>query len=179
MHRRDFFAGIHSKLSIFFTSQIKNHVKDDYNKMKEDLAKEIKEAIGFAKIAICLDLWQDKLRKIHYLRATCHYLTRGKDTKKLMLQSRILDLVPLDAELPKSADLLHEIVVEILITYGIEDDVDQNVVFVTDRGANIMNTVDGYQHHSCMNHLINNVVKAALEPIKEVKKNVNPESGSV
>lgn len=121
---------------------------------------------------MCVDLWQDKLRKIHYLGITCHYLTKHSETQKLNLQSRALELRALDAELPKDADRLHDAVVDILMDYDIYQNMD-DITFVTDRGANIVNSVDGHQHHSCLNHYINNIVKAASAPISELKHDVN------
>lgn len=151
---------------------MKRHVNEDYVQLKEKIALEIKESFGFSDVAMCIDLWQDKLRKIHYLGATCHYFAKNNDTQKLKLQSRVLELRALDAELPKEADRLYDSLVEILMEYDIYNHMD-DITFVTDRGANIVNSVDGHKHHSCLNHYINNVVKAASEPISKTKQDVN------
>lgn len=151
---------------------MRNHIANDYSNLKEKIALEIKEAFKFSGVAVCLDLWQDKLRKIHYLGATCHYLQRDNETQKLKLHSRVLQLVALDAELPKEATRLYDAVVEILMNYDIYDNIDE-ITFVTDRGANIVNSVDGHKHYSCINHYFNNVVKASFGPISQLKADVN------
>lgn len=147
-------------------------MNSQYKETKEKIALEIKEALTYSEIAICLDLWQDKLRKIHYLGATCHYLKRDETTNDMSLQSRVLELITLDADLPKEANRLYDVVIEILQTYDIYDQTD-HITFVTDRGANIVNTVDGYKHINCFNHFLNNISKAALKPIEGLKKDVN------
>lgn len=157
---------------MFLILQVKRHVNDVYMELKEKIALEIKDSFKFSGIAMCIDLWQDKLRKIHYLGATCHYFTKNNDTQKLQLQSRVLNLRALDADLPKEADLLYDALAEMLVEYDIYVHID-DITFVTDRGANIVNSLDGHKHHSCLNHYINNVVKAASEPISGIKKDVN------
>lgn len=121
----------------------------------------------FSKVAIALDLWQDNIRKVHHLGATAHYLKRDESTDKLELVSRILKLWPMDADLPKDAARVNDAINEVLAEFDLLQHKDE-LEFITDRGGNLVNSLDGYARRNCLNHFINNLAKEAINRTKKI-----------
>lgn len=153
---------------------MKNNIGSQYTKRKEDIAIEMKAALKFSKVTIALDLWQETMSNVHHLGATAHYLTKHETTGELKLNSRILKLWPMDAQLPKDAPRVNDAINEILVEYDLLQFKD-DLVFVTDRGGNLVNSLDGYDRRNCLNHFINNVAKEAItrsEKVEDIKNRV-------
>lgn len=142
---------------------------DQYKETKEAIQIEIKEAMKFSKVAIALDIWQDTIKNTHHLGATCHYLKKDTVTEELKIVSRVLKLWPLDATLAKDAPNVNDAINEILAEFDLMDDKD-DIIFITDRGGNLVNALEGYNRRSCLNHFINNMVKKAISSSKVVSK---------
>lgn len=153
--------------------QIKNNVKKHYEKVKEEIALELKSALQYSKIGIAIDLWQDNVTHVHHLGCTAHYFVRNEDTDILQLVSRVLRLWPFDAELPKDADRVNEAMNEVLVEYDLLQHKGE-LIFMTDRGLNVINSLDGFSRFSCLIHFINNVTKAVCtyQPVSELQTRV-------
>lgn len=139
--------------------------------MKEQIAQEIKLAMKSGKIGISLDLWSDKFRNIDYLGAIAHYIKYDEEQKKPYLVGRLLKIKAMDADEEKTAMVIHEHTVSILNEFDIQDDVDR-IVYVSDRGKNIVNSCDGYARNSCLDHFINNIVCKMVKEIESIRVRV-------
>lgn len=100
-----------------------------------------------------------------------HYVKDDEDEKKACLVNRMLKLKEMDSEETKTADVLHEHIVSMLHEFDIQDEVE-NIVFVSDRGKNVVNSCDGYARNSCFDHFINNVVHETVKDIESIRVNV-------
>lgn len=102
---------------------------------------------------------------MNYLGFTAHYILIEDCTARL--HSRALKLLALDdADGPKDANFVHNKFSEVLHEFDLYDNSHQ-IVFVTDRGKNMVNSLDGYDRHSCLDHFINNIVERVCEPFLE------------
>lgn len=110
----------------------------------------------YSKVAIALDLWQDSTKGYHHLGASAHYFVADDSTGDLKLVSRVLKLWPVDSNAPKDSDHLNEAINEVLAEYDLIN-VKDELIFITDRGGNLVNALDGYGRRSCLNHFINDV----------------------
>lgn len=129
----------------------------------------------FSKVAIALDIWTDSVKNYHHLGATANYLIEDKDTGKLTLVSRTLKLWPLDSMIPKDSSVVNDVINEVLAEYDLIERKDE-LIFLTDRGGNLVNALDGYDRRSCINHFLNNIAKTAItscENVKSMKLRIN------
>lgn len=110
---------------------------------------------------------------VNYLGVTAHYILILIEDDSASLQSRALKLLALDSEDgPKDANFIHNQFNAILHEFDLYDHSHQ-IVFVTDRGKNIVNSLDGYDRNSCMDHFINNIVEHVCEEVGSLKSNVS------
>lgn len=147
-------------------SKVTKKAKEEYDEMKEVICLEIKEAMKFSTVSIALDIWKDTTSGFNHLGATAHYFK--SDSTGLKMVSRALKLWPLDANSPKDAENLNHAVNGILSEYDLFD-VKDDIVFLSDRGGNLVNSLDGYKRQNCLNHLINNLVQNSIEKTLTVK----------
>lgn len=131
----------------------------------------MKKAIEISKIAIAVDLWSDKFRNIHYMGMVAHYIVYNDDTKKSNLLARVLKLEEMEANVPKTADVVHEHIFAVLNEFDLQDETEQ-IVFISDRGKNIVNACDGYARHSCIDHFINNLVCEMVKKIETMRVDI-------
>lgn len=144
----------------------------EYELLKEVIAIELKTAIKEGqKIGISTDLWSEKHTSTFYMGSVAHYVKLNDETKVPTLVSRLLKLEELEADTPKTADLLHNHFVGMLSDYDLQDDY-KSIVIITDRGSNLVNAMDGYTRHSCMDHFINNIVCHVVKEIEGLRINI-------
>lgn len=130
-----------------------------YEETKVRIVDEIKTALKHSKIGITADLWSETFTNIQYLGLVAHYISHDKETNKPSLMTRDLKLQALDADQPKTAEVLNEAVNLILKEFSL-DDSEKKIVFITDRGKNIANAVKkDFVRRSCIDHFINNVTE--------------------
>lgn len=107
---------------------------------------------------------------MNYLGVTAHYIAIEDCTARL--HSRALKLFALDnVDGPKDAAFVHNTFSLILHEFDLYDSSHQ-IVFITDRGGNMVNSLDGYERNSCVDHFINNIVEHICGPITVLKSNV-------
>lgn len=146
-------------------------MEKEYEQLKEVIATELKTAIKNQKIGISMDLWSDQHRNIHYMGSVAHYMLFNKETGVPVLVSRLLKLEEMETDAPKTADLLHNHFMGVLHEFDIQDEY-KRLVFITDRGKNIVNACDGYLRNSCIDHFINNVVCDMVKEIEAIRVNI-------
>lgn len=106
--------------------------------------------------AVTLDLWTENINKIPYLGVMVHYVDlKGKVCKRLIANK------PLEVNTSKTGEYLRAKILEILESYGIVA-AKPTVVFISDRGKNIIKALEPYTRHSCGPHFINNTVNEIL-----------------
>lgn len=162
--------------------------------MKLQIVDEMKAALQYSKIGIAMDMWLDKVKfyvhfntyelcnylfailrleqvtNVNYLGVTAHYIAIDDCTARL--HSRALKLFALDnMDGPKDAEFVHNTFSQILHEFDLYDSSHQ-IVFITDRGKNMVNSLDGYERNSCVDHFINNIVEHMCGAIATLKTNV-------
>lgn len=102
---------------------------------------------------------------------TAHYVTYDEEEKKPNLLAPLLRLKGMDADETKTADVLHDHIVATLHEFDLQDQTEK-IVFISDRGKNIVNSCDGYARNSCLDHFVNNVVCETVKEIDAIRVNV-------
>uniref|UniRef100_A0A1B0DG64 Uncharacterized protein n=1 Tax=Phlebotomus papatasi TaxID=29031 RepID=A0A1B0DG64_PHLPP len=126
------------------TQIVRNHLRA----LVCDISRTMKGA------AITTDIWTDKYTNVSFMSLTFHYIADKKN------QKRCLGVRPLSPE-KKTGDYIKKEIIHALQNYKIHDWID-NLIFVTDRGTNIVNALKGYKRLNCFAHLLNNTVQHAL-----------------
>lgn len=134
---------------------VSNHVKVRARMLRESLRGALGAQFSSIGGAICLDVWTDDFKKIGYLGITAHYID-----DKYCLNSRLIACKALDINKSKTGEYLKKKLLHVLNYYGI--DPKKNVVFVTDRGSNVIKALEEYLRQSCGNHFISNVVNEGI-----------------
>lgn len=133
------------------------------SKLAETVRDEMKAIIAtvFEKYggSIALDCWTDKHKKMCYFGITLHFIT--EENGKLILNDRILLIRELAAE-KKDGEYLREKLYEYMTEYGLMNYLEKKIVFISDRGTNIVNAVRAFTSINCFAHLIHNVVQHML-----------------
>ena len=106
--------------------------------------------------AFTLDMWTDDYRKTGYLCVTLHYINQ-----KWELTERVLCTSEWDSTLHKTADNLRPAITQALRKYSL-DEFFSKLVYVTDRGANIVTALRTVTRLSCAAHILNTVLHTTL-----------------
>lgn len=107
-------------------------------------------------LTITLDLWTEDMTKCHYIGMNVHYISKGR------MNEATLCVKELD-ELSKEAPNIHIEIVNMLDVYGIDIN---NVIFVTDRGGEIIAALKDYADRlNCAAHILKNIVDEMLNKI--------------
>lgn len=110
--------------------------------------------------SISLDCWTDKTRRATFFGLTIHYLSL--ENGRLEMNDRVLVIRELTAE-KKDGDLLKEKVIEYVNEFELMPYIENNIVFVSDRGSNIVKAMSSFQHINCFAHMIHNTTEKMLE----------------
>lgn len=104
-----------------------------YEETKVRIVDEIKTALKHSKIGITADLWSETFTNIQYLGLVAHYISHDKETNKPSLMTRDLKLQALDADQPKTAEVLNEAVNLILKEFSLDDSEKKNSIHYRQR----------------------------------------------
>lgn len=107
--------------------------------------------------AITLDTWTDNMKKIQYMSVTAHFIIENETN--LVLNDRILAVKGLAIENKKSGQYLRTELMNILTEFKLHNYVGDKIIFVSDRGPNVICAVKDFQSINCFAHLCNNVVE--------------------
>lgn len=116
--------------------------------------------------SISLDCWTDKSRRATYFGLTIHYISIEND--RLELNDRVLVIRELVAE-KKDGAYLKEKVIEYVNEFELMPYMENNIVFVSDRGSNIVKAMSSFQHINCFAHMIHNTTEKMLDKIEAVR----------
>ncbi len=115
--------------------------------------------MSLINIGMTTDMWTDDHRKISYLSITCHYVTTQYDMK-----SRVLTTTSFPNEAKTGDNIRKELQQQLVSILGFNASVMNNVVWMTDQGANILAALHPYWRLDCQDHLYNTVLQHALNP---------------
>lgn len=116
----------------------------------------LRQQLTECNAAVTLDMWTDDYRKVGYLCITLHYIN-----KKWELIERVLCTTEGDSSLRKMADNLRPAIMEALRKYNLDEFFHQ-MVYVTDRGSNIVAALRTVTRLSCGAHILNTVLHTTL-----------------
>lgn len=143
-----------------------NNTEKRYEEGKETLKNEIIKSLEISIVCIAVDMWQDNVNKIHYLGMNIHYLKRDS-LNKLVLESKVMALKSFDAEDRKTGHNINRATMKVIKEYELESHID-SIVFITDRGTNMISAYSDYTRYNCINHMCNNIVAHAIEPVNSL-----------
>lgn len=132
---------------------------------------DIMKALEISIVCIAVDMWQDNVNKIHYLGMNIHFLMRNAENK-LMLASKVMALKSFDAEERKTGENIRRATMAIIHDYELQPYID-SIIFVTDRGTNMLAAFCNYTRYNCVNHICNNIIAHAIEHAKDIVSNVS------
>lgn len=119
--------------------------------------EEIKEVMSLINIGMTTDMWTDDFRKMSYMAITCHYVTPTFE-----LRSKLLTTTCFPNHAKTGDNIRKELQQQLVTVLGFDASVMNNVVWVTDQGANVLAALRPYRHLACQDHLYNTVLRHAL-----------------
>uniref|UniRef100_A0A3Q2CJ70 BED-type domain-containing protein n=1 Tax=Cyprinodon variegatus TaxID=28743 RepID=A0A3Q2CJ70_CYPVA len=132
--------------------RLTNQVDDTRQKIIPELWMQLTDCSG----AVTVDMWTDDYRKIGYLCVTLHYINNRWE-----LTERVLCTSEWDSELRKTAENIRPAIIQALRKYSL-DEFFSKLVYVTDRGANIVTALRSVTRLSCAPHILNTVLHTAI-----------------
>lgn len=136
---------------------VKRHTESMADKMKDFIKKHFREALicpgGFS---CTIDIWTEKHTHVSYLGMTAHLsLPVNEGIRRLMYLFNVNTI--------KADRLIGEVVkAEIKRVFGEfgveENEIEQRITFISDRGGNIKSALSDSVRLNCYAHLINNLV---------------------
>lgn len=158
-----------------------NTIKPRVDQMAADgkswITKKMRHSIDIAKrIAATADMWTEPLNSTSILALTVHFFVI--EDACLKLESHTIDLREIKA-LSITGPIIKRAIYDIFLEYGvIEEEVEEYVCMVTDRGSNMLSAISGLESGLCKAHLLNNVTQQIMK-VPEVKDIVNQASSLV
>lgn len=140
---------------------VSRHVEGRAQALRASVAAEIKPIIETYGCAITTDIWTEDYHKSSFISGTIHY------TNNFDLVSRVLFAAPFESGISKTGENIRRIsyLFQKLREFGIDASLlSGRVVFVTDRGANIVAALRGYTRLNCNAHILNVTLSSAFAP---------------
>lgn len=113
---------------------------------------------------VALDCWTDRARKAMYFGLTIHYISIVEG--KLFLNDRVLVIRELSAS-KKTGEYLKTKVMEYMNEFDLLNCLEKNLIFVSDRGTNMMSSMHSFNNIHCFAHMLNNTVGKVFEKDKK------------
>ncbi|KAL2091651.1 hypothetical protein ACEWY4_013914 [Coilia grayii] len=139
---------------------VSRHVEGRAQALRASVAAEIKPIIETYGCAITTDIWTEDYHKCSFISGTIHYTNNNFD-----LISRVLFAAPFETGVSKTGENIRILLFQKLCEFGIDTSLlSDRVVFVTDRGANIVAALRGYNRLNCNAHILNVTLSSAFAP---------------
>lgn len=142
-------------MSYFLPSRdtVRNHIVGAASKIQVKLKQLMEPVFGDTGWggAISFDIWTDEYLQNSYIGINAHFVDEN-----FKLHNRVIGNVILANNRSKSGEYILRKVRKRLRKLGINLD---KVVFVTDRGSNVIAALKDYQHIACALHFINNCLQ--------------------
>lgn len=130
----------------------------------DEVAEKLKTEIVKPEINACLkkwggaattDMWTETYTQCSFITVTVHYITETWNIVERVLATR-----EFDPDLRHTAENIRSAVLNILTEFTIPT---EKLVFVSDRGANVLAALKEYKHLSCCDHIINTVLSHVFD----------------
>lgn len=121
-----------------------------------------------------MDCWMDNEKKTTYFGLTVHYTSTVDD--QIVLNDRVLLIRELSAETTKSGEYLRSKIIEYLTEFDLLDCLEKKLIFISDRGTNMVSSVRFYENIHCFAHLLNNTLSKVFK--KDPHKSIAEQSWS-
>lgn len=151
---------------IFLFNQTARHVIKAADSVRIKLEDKVKKAFSKWGGAISLDAWLDKTRKVSFFGMTIHFI--DESCGQLELNDRILCTREMDADVKDGAYIKSQIK-EHLKSFHIYS-LRKKMVFVSDRGSNMVAGLKDFDNIHCFTHMLNNTVQLMLGLLDEELK---------
>lgn len=122
---------------------------------KDVVVPVIKSCINKYGGAITTDMWTETFTQTSYITVTVHYISDDWN-----LVERVLATKEFDPELRHTGGNINTSLLAILSDFEVNA---EKVVFVTDRGANMLKALKDHKHISCCDHMINTVLSHVFD----------------
>lgn len=136
--------------------QIRRNLIDIGEEVRKHVSSKLSQCFEAYGGSISLDLWLDKTKNIDYIAFSVHFIEDEND--KLILQDRILAIRPIVAPNGKTGELLESEMKKYLREFMLAN-LTSNIVFVSDRGSNVVKALQKYNSVNCFAHMLNNTVE--------------------
>lgn len=128
--------------------------------LRKHVVEEITATISKFGCAVTADIWTETYRKTSFLSATIHYVNEQSE-----LHSRVLFAAPFDPSTSKTGENIRRHLLQNLRVFGIDaTDMGKKIIFVTDRGANMISALREYTRLNCTAHILNVTLSSAFGP---------------
>ncbi|XP_029682715.1 uncharacterized protein [Takifugu rubripes] len=105
------------------------------------------------------DMWTDDYRRMSYIAITCHFTETD-----FRLVGKTLTTAVFPVEDAKTGKNIRRELVRLLVNgFGLEPSSLSRIVWVTDQGSNIVKALEPYKRLSCLDHVINTVLRHGLD----------------
>uniref|UniRef100_A0A3P9DLA7 HAT C-terminal dimerisation domain-containing protein n=1 Tax=Maylandia zebra TaxID=106582 RepID=A0A3P9DLA7_9CICH len=126
--------------------------------LRKHVVEEITATISKFGCAVTADIWTETYRKTSFLSATIHYVNEQSE-----LHSRVLFAAPFDPSTSKTGENIRRHLLQNLRVFGIDaTDMGKKIIFVTDRGANMISALREYTRLNCTAHILNVTLSSAF-----------------
>lgn len=137
-------------------STVSRHVKKLAVKLKDRLVEHLSSSLRTSGCAMTTDIWKDEYTKRSYLSLTVHYVNNASLFERVLATHNI----PYDQR--HTGNNIRQILIDILNRFKLRyliDEVTGRIVFVSDRGPNVLNALSETESITCFAYLLNNVVE--------------------
>ena len=137
---------------------VSRHLDERAQTVRRALVDDMLATIEKHGCAVTTDIWTENYRKTSFLSATIHYIDSD-----YTLVSRVLFATPFEADTSKTGENIRALLFQNLRVFGIDCALmGKKIVFVTDRGANMVAALRGFNRLNCSAHILNSVLSHAL-----------------
>ncbi|KAK7886829.1 hypothetical protein WMY93_026450 [Mugilogobius chulae] len=138
---------------------LSRHIESSAQSLQAKIISEMRPIIQVYGCAITSDIWTEDYHKTSFISATVHYIN-----DEFQLKSRVLFAAPFENNVPKTGENIKSLLLTKLRAFGIDATLMSSgrIVFVTDRGANIVAALRGYTRLNCSAHILNVILSSAF-----------------
>jgi hypothetical protein len=135
---------------------VSRRVSEVVEKLKNDNVRpQIESCVKKWGGAVTTDMWTETYTQSSYITVTLHYMTEN-----WTLLERVLATREFDPQSRHTGANIREAVLNILAEFTIPT---EKLVFVTDRGANVLAALKEYEHLSCCDHIMNTILSHVFD----------------
>lgn len=122
---------------------VSRHVHDMAEDVRKEVIPEVVEAINSHQCGATTDMWDDKHTKTDYTSVTVHYINQ-----KWELLKRLMFTAAFNGDQRKTGDNIRKQIVKHLVGLGVDKNSAKTIVWVSDRGSNVIKALNEWQRYS-------------------------------